>query len=196
MEASSRPIQPEPSEWQPRALWVSARLLCGAISFFFMAFLFGYFYLRLLNTNDAWKIGTVSPQVGLGAGVAACVVLSAALFRMGIHRPAADTLSTGIVAIILGLVAVVLQCVQYASLGFGPASGGYASIFIGWTSTYAVMTLLGLIWIETQTATLWRARRAGAEDDPLLEAGLEAASFYWAYFAVIGAIAFIILYLV
>ena len=196
MEASSRPIQPEPIEWQPRALWVSARLLCGAISFFFMAFLFGYFYLRLLNTNDAWKIGTVSPQVGLGAGVAACVVLSAALFRMGIHRPAADTLSTGIVAIILGLVAVVLQCVQYASLGFGPASGGYASIFIGWTSTYAVMTLLGLIWIETQTATLWRARRAGAEDDPLLEAGLEAASFYWAYFAVIGAIAFIILYLV
>jgi heme/copper-type cytochrome/quinol oxidase subunit 3 len=195
MEASSRPIQPEPIEWQPRALWVSARLLCGAISFFFMAFLFGYFYLRLLNTNHAWKIGTVSPQIGLGAGVAACVVLSAVLFRMGIHRPAADTLSTGIVAIILGLVAVVLQCVQYASLGFGPASGGYASIFIGWTSTYAVMTLLGLIWIETQTATLWRARRAGADEDPLLRAGLEAASFYWAYFAVIGAIAFIILYL-
>ena len=27
-------IEPEPPEWQPRALWVSARLLCGAMSFF------------------------------------------------------------------------------------------------------------------------------------------------------------------
>ena len=196
MEASTQPLEPEPREWQPRATWVSARLLCGAISFFFMAFLFGYFYLRLLNTNHAWKIGSVSPQIGLGAGVAACVLVSAILFRLGVHRPPADTLSTAIVAIILGLVAVVLQCIQYATLGFGPASGGYASVFIGWTSTYAVMTLLGLIWIETQTATLWRARRAGADENPLLKAGLEASSFYWGYFAGIGAIAFIILYLV
>jgi cytochrome c oxidase subunit 3 len=195
MEASPQFIEPEPSEWQPRALWVSARLLCGSISFFFMAFLFGYFYLRLLNTNNAWKIGTVSPQIGLGAGVAACVLLSAVLLRLGYHRPA-ETLSTGVIALILGLAAVVLQCIQYATLGFGPASGGYASIFIGWTSTFAVMTLLGMLWIEIQIATLWRARRSGVADEQLLRAGLESASFYWLYFALIGVLAFIILYLV
>jgi heme/copper-type cytochrome/quinol oxidase subunit 3 len=197
MEASApSTLQPEPAEWQPRALWANARLLCGAISFFFAAFLFGYFYLRSIDSDNKWIIGNVSPSVGMGATIFGLYLVSAVLFRLGIHRPSKDTLSTGIIAVILGLIAIALQCIQYTNLDFGPASGGYASIFIGWTALYAVVALGGVVWIEIQMATIWRATRNGSADDPVLRAGLEACSFYWAYFVAIGVLAFIVLYLV
>lgn len=198
MEASApHTLQQEPAEWQPRALWTSARLLCGAISFFFAAFLFGYFYLRSIDSDNKWIIGTVSPSIGLGSAIFGLYLVSAVLFRLGVRRSKdTDTLSTGIIAAILALIAIVLQCIQYTTMDFGPASGGYASIFVGWTSLYAAFALGGVVWIEIQVATLWRASRSGSSDDPVLRAGLEACSFYWAYFVAIGVLAYIVLYLV
>jgi cytochrome c oxidase subunit III len=197
-------IEPEPRHWQPRAIWIGGRLLCGSISFFFASFLFAYFYLRSLDENSSWKIGAVNPSLGLGIAVMACFLLSAVIFRLAARRPA-DILAAGTVALVLGFVGVALQCVEYTTLGFGPASGGYASVFVGWTSMYIVVALLGLYWIEVQVASLWRARdtakrptRVGvpADDVELLQAGIEACSFYWAWFVAIGVLAFIILYLV
>src|SRR5581483_8817773 len=98
MEATSLPIEPEPRAWRMRSLWVGARLWCGAISFFFMAFLFAYFYLRSLDPNRSWKIGNVSPSLGLGVAIMGLFLLSAVILRLGANRPA-DTLSTGVVAI-------------------------------------------------------------------------------------------------
>jgi heme/copper-type cytochrome/quinol oxidase subunit 3 len=208
MEASAPTaghIEPEPREWQPRALWVGARMLCGAASFFFMAFLFAYFYLRSLDTNNSWKIGAVNPSAGLGLAIAGCLVLSAVVLRLGASRPT-DTIGAGIAALLLAVLSVVLQFVEYTTLGFGPASGGYASVFIGWTGTYAVFTLLCIYWIETQIASIWRARREGvnrplregvpADDEVLMEAGIEACSFFWAYYVAIGVVAYVVLYLV
>ena len=53
---------------------------------------------------------------------------------------------------------------------------------------------------------LWRARRNGidralaegvpADETELMQAGIEACSFYWAYFVAIGVLAFVVLYLV
>ena len=120
MEASApvaSHIEPEPPEWQPRALWVGARQLCGAASFFFVSFLFAYFYLRSLDVNKSWKIGSVNPSIGLGLAIMALMALSAVVFRLGSSRPA-DALGAGIAALLLGLVAVVLQFVEYTTLGF------------------------------------------------------------------------------
>jgi heme/copper-type cytochrome/quinol oxidase subunit 3 len=208
MEASAplaSHIEPEPREWQPRALWVSARLLCGAISFFFVAFLFAYFYLRSIDSNHAWKIGSVHPSLGFGIAVVACFVLSAVSFRIGATRPA-DTLLAGIVAVALALVAIVLQFVEYAVIHFGASSGGYASVFFGWTSLYAIVALGGVYWIEIQVASLWRSRREGidravregvpADDIALLRAGIEACSFFWVFYVALGVIAFVVLYVV
>jgi heme/copper-type cytochrome/quinol oxidase subunit 3 len=198
-------IEPEPSEWQPRATWVGARLLCGAASFFFMSFLFAYFYLRSLNTNHDWKIGSVHPSLGLGTSIMAALLLSAVIFRLGSKRQA-DALASGIVALVLALTAVVLQAIEYTTLGFGPTSGGYASVFIGWTAFYALFTLACAYWIEIEVATLWRARREGldrpvhegvpADDFVLLQAGIEACSFFWAFYVAIGVLAYVVLYLV
>jgi cytochrome c oxidase subunit 3 len=186
-------------------VWVSARLLCGAISFFFMSFLFAYFYLRSLDPNHGWKIGAVNPSTGLGVAIMGSLLLSAVIFRVTSRRPD-DALAGGIVALVLALVALVLQVVEWTTLGFGPASGGYASVFVGWTSMYALFILFGLYWIETQVASLWRAHRGGidrpvregvpTDDIVLLRAGLEASSFYWAYFVATGVLAYIVLYLV
>jgi heme/copper-type cytochrome/quinol oxidase subunit 3 len=104
----------------------------------------------------------------------------------------------------LGLAAVILQFVEYIVLDFGATQGGYAAIFFGWTSTYAIVALMGLYWIQIQVGSLMRVRREGkmretdvpTSETALILAGIESSSFYWAYFAAIGVLAYILLYLV
>ena len=59
----------------------------------------------------------------------------------------------GAAALVLALLSIVLQVIAWTTLGFGPASGGYASVYVGWTAWYAVFTLACAYWIETQVAT-------------------------------------------
>ena len=197
-------IDPEPPEWQPRAIWVTGRLLCGAVSFFFVSFVFAFFYLKALDLNHGWKIGHITPDGGIGVGVAMLFVVSAVIYRLTARRETADVMAGGLIAVVLGVAAVVLQFVEYIVLDFGATQGGYAAVFFGWTATYAIVALMGLYWIEIQVATLIRIRRDGQMRDiegptsetELLLAGIEASSFYWAYFAAIGVLAYILLYLV
>ena len=197
-------IQPEPPEWQPRATWVGGRLLCGAISFFFASFLFAFFYLKALDTNHSWKIGRVVPDGGFGIAIAALFLFSAVIYRLAARRPASDSMAAGMIAVFMGLAAVVLQFVEYTVLDFGASQGGYAAVFFGWTATYAIAALMGLYWIEIQVARLWRVRREGemretevpTSESALLLAGIEASSFYWAFFVAIGVLAYVLLYLV
>src|SRR5579884_2150772 len=204
-------IEPEPPEWQPRALWVSGRLLCGAISFFFVSFLFAYFYLRALDINHKWTIGAVQPSSGLGAAIVALFLVGAVIYRLAAKRPA-DVLPAGILTIVMSLLAVALQFFEYTTLDFGAASGGYASVFLGWTAFYAIFALFGIYWIQTQMASLWRIRRRGqagrtetpsadhelmpATEGVLVEASIEASSFFWAYYVAIGFVTWVILYVV
>lgn len=191
-------IPPEPVELQTRPLGAAARLWCGATTFFFAAFLFAYVYLRSLDLNHGWILGHhTSPSGGLGATIMALLVVSGVLWRLGSIRPS-DTISTGVVAIVLAVIAVVLQFVEYTTLGFGGASGAYASVFIGWTITYTLGAICCIYWIEVQVATLWRAtkRDVSAQEQAIMRAGVEASSFFWAYYVVIGVITYIVLYLV
>ncbi|HYB28522.1 MAG TPA: hypothetical protein VEF89_18045 [Solirubrobacteraceae bacterium] len=197
-------IEPEPPEWQPRAIWVGGRLLCGAITFFFVSFVFAYFYLRAVNSNHSWTIGPVHPSLGLGVTIAALYLFSAVIYRLATKLAEVDELAAGTIAVLFTLLAVALQFFEYTTLDFGAASGGYAAVFFGWTSTYAVVALMGIYWIEVQVASLYRVRREGktrdtevpTSEDALLTAGIEASSFYWAYFVGLGVLAYIILYLV
>src|SRR5690349_23949538 len=114
MEASapSAPhIESEPPEWQPRALWVGARMLCGAAAFFFLSFLFAYFYLRSLDVNKNWKIGSVHPSLGLGIAITVVLIASAVLLRMTAAQPG-ERIGIGAAALLLALLAVVLQVIE------------------------------------------------------------------------------------
>ena len=199
---SASRIELEPPEWQPRALWTGSRLLCGAAAFFFVSFVFAYFYLRSLDTHNDWKIGhNINPSIGLGVAIVVVLVLSAAALRAAATRPEV-AVPAGAAALGLALLSVLLQVIEWTTLGFGSASGGYASVFIGWTAFYAVFALACAYWIETQVATLWRRRRHGVPDTPaevltdsaLTRAGLEACSFFWTFYVANGVVLFVLLY--
>ncbi|HEY2596382.1 MAG TPA: hypothetical protein VGK33_21025 [Chloroflexota bacterium] len=196
-------IELEPPEWQPRALRAGARGLCGAIAFFFVSFVFAYFYLRAQDPNKGWKIGAVNPSIGLGILIAVVLVASAVAMRVAATRPE-RTVTAGAAALALALLSVVLQVIEWTTLGFGPASGAYASVFVGWTAFYAVMTVVSAYWIEIQVATAWRSRRDGGgatpaavrSDEDVVQAGLDACSFYWTFFVATGVVLFVVLYVV
>ena len=196
-------IELEPPEWQPRAVWVSARQLCGAASFFFIAFVFAYFYLRSLDSNHDWKIGhNINPSLGLGVLITVLLVISAVAMRISATQQA-HRIQAGLAAMLLAILAIVLQVVSWTKLGFGPASGAYASVYVGWTGCYTVFMLFCVYWIETQVATVWRRRRDGLEVTPghvldatdVALAGLRACSFFWTYYVLNGVILFVVLYL-
>ena len=198
-------IELEPPEWQPRALWVGSRQLCGAAAFFFISFVFAYFYLRSLDTNRDWRIGTVNAPVGWGIAILIVLLVSAGALRAAAQRPEL-TLRAGGAAVGLALLSIVLQVITWTTLGFGPASGGYASVYVGWTAFYAVFTLGCAFWIETQVATAWRRSKEGSRgthepspadvhtDPAVISAGLEACSFFWNFYVFNGLVLFVLLY--
>ena len=207
MEASaSAPTDPqielEPPEWQPRALWVGARQLCGAAAFFFVSFVFAYFYLRSLDSNRDWKIGKVDPSIGLPIIIVVALIVSAIALRAAAQRPEL-TVRAGSAALLLAILAVVLQVIEWTTLGFGPASGGYASVYVGWTAFYSVFALGCIFWIETQVATAWRLGRERTRETPadvhtdpaVIRAGLSACSFFWTFYVFNGVVLFVLLYL-
>lgn len=204
--AASAPTHPdielEPPEWQPRIMWVSARMLCGGMAFFFISFVFAYFYLRSLDPNRSWKIGDVSAPVGWGVAILVVLILSAVALRAAVADPR-HTVSAGGAALGLALLSIVLQVIEWTTLGFGPASGGYASVFIGWTVVYAVFSLGCVYWMTTQVMTAWRRGRKGTgatpadvlSDAPVTEANLAACSFFWNFYVFNGLVLFVVLYL-
>jgi heme/copper-type cytochrome/quinol oxidase subunit 3 len=199
-------IELEPPEWQPRAMWVGARMLCGAAAFFFISFVFAYFYLRSLDTNSSWKIGHVSPPTGWGIIILVVLIASAVALRAAVMRPEL-TVPAGAAAAVLAVVSIVFQVITWTVLGFGPASGGFASVYVGWTVFYAVFTIPCAYWMETQVASAWRRSKEGVRgtepagsadvqtDPALTKADLEACSFFWNFYVFNGLVLFVLLYL-
>jgi heme/copper-type cytochrome/quinol oxidase subunit 3 len=212
-------VEGEPPELMARNLNSAAHLLSSATAFFFLAFVFAYFYLRSLNNDHLWKPKHVTPSLTLGTLVMALTVASALLVRLGVldHRAARrqQWRLKGSLALAAGLAAVVLQFAEWVSAGFGPADGGYASVFIGWTGFNVLFVLGTLFWLENLLATAIRYRRMPsgmpapgdasgdtgrlghdiADPLSLVRAGLESLSFYWAFLAGLGVLAWIVLYL-
>ncbi|HEV2924570.1 MAG TPA: cytochrome c oxidase subunit 3 [Solirubrobacteraceae bacterium] len=198
-------IPPEPPDVGARALSVAARLLAGASTFFFLAFVFAYFYLRSLNVEHLWRPAHVKPDHALGAAMIACVVISAlATIAAGrqLKSGSGRWLGPAIVGVVLGLAAVGLQSYEYTVQHFGPTDGAFASVFCTWTALYMIAVLCTMYWLETQVATELRARRAPApteadikEADKLIAPGMDAAVFYWAFLAGIGVVTYVTLYL-
>jgi heme/copper-type cytochrome/quinol oxidase subunit 3 len=199
-------IPPESPDIGARSLYIAGRLLAGASTFFFLAFLFAYFYLRSLNESHMWHPAHVKVDQALGGVVVACVVVSALLAIVAGRRMKGGSGGWVLAAIFslgLGLATVVVQCVQYTVQHFGPTDGGYASVFYSWTGLYLIAVLATMYWLETQVATELRARRSPAaghgdiaDADRLIAPGLDAVVFFWSYLAGIGVVTWVTLYLV
>jgi heme/copper-type cytochrome/quinol oxidase subunit 3 len=212
-------VEGEPPELLGRNLNSGAHLFASATAFFFLAFVFAYFYLRSLNNAGLWRPKHVDPSLVFGTVVMALTVGSAVLVRLGLeqHRSGRRTewRRSGALALAAGAAAVVLQVVEWTAAGFGPADGGYASVFFGWTAFQLLFSIGSLLWLENVLATSIRYRRVAtgvpgpgeASGDPhrqahdvadplsLVRPGLEAVSFYWGFVALLGVLAWVVLYL-
>ncbi len=169
-----------------------------------------------------WKPKGVDASVAWGTVVVACYAASAVLVRLGLtdHRALRrdQWRVKGVVALLVGVVGLVLQVVAWTHEGFGPADGGFASVYFGWTAFLFLFVLGTLIWLEMTLATSYRYRgyvAAGREipaghasgdsgrmahdiRDPLslVRAELAGLSFYWTFLAGIAVVSWIILYLI
>jgi heme/copper-type cytochrome/quinol oxidase subunit 3 len=213
-------VEQEPPELLGRNLISASYLLAGATAFFFIAFVFAYFYLRSLNSAGMWKPAGVDASIGWGTAVVACYVASAVLVRLGLidHRALrrAQWRQKGGVALVVGVVGLVLQVIAWTHQSFGPADGGFASVYFGWTAFLFLFALGTLLWLEMTFATSLRYRNletdapppGHASGDPyreahdirdplsLVRAELVALSFYWTFLVGIAVVSWIILYLI
>jgi heme/copper-type cytochrome/quinol oxidase subunit 3 len=191
----------EPPELMTRDLWTGARLWTAAMAFFFLTFIFAFFYLRSLNSNDMWRPHGINPPTGYGVAILVCLVASGVLYWIGVsayeRRGEGFWRACATGALALGVAAVVIQCVEWAAMSWGPTNGGYASVFIGWTGFFLLTALGGLYWMETLVAESFRFRRdERPELSVVRRANAEALLVFWTFLVAVGIAAFVILYLV
>ena len=214
-------VEEEPPELAASNLRSGALLWASATAFFFIDFLFAYFYLRSLNNGGMWRPPHIDPSLALGTASTFCVVAAAVVVRLGREDQQAARREAwrrkGALGTALLLAAIALQIAEWATQGFGPGDGGYASVYIGWTAMLLLFLIGTLYWIWTTLATSIRYRNipegqhppAGhASGDPhrerhdiadplsLVRSQLAAASFYLDFIAIVAVISWIILYLV
>ena len=212
-------VTEEPPELLGRNLVSASYLLSGATAFFFISFLFAFFYLRELNNNGMWKPPGIDASTGWGTAVVACYIVSALLVRLGLtdHRALRrdQWRVKGLAALLVGVVGLVLQVIEWTQQSFGPADGGYASVYFGWTAFIFLFVLGAMLWLEMVVAMSFRYRKtdgplpAGqasgdshreAHDisDPLslVRAELVGLSFFWTFLAAIAVVTWIVLYLI
>lgn len=213
-------VEEEPPELSARNMISGAHLWASATAFFFIDFLFAYFYLRSLNNGGMWRPKHVDPSLALGTASTACVVASSVLLWLGLQDQRAgrrpEWRLKGAVALALIFAAIGLQVAEWATQGFGPTDGAYASVYVGWTAMLFVFLLGTAYWLETVLATAIRYRKLAVGDRPpaghgsgdshrerhdiadplsLIAPQLTAVSFYTGFFAAITVVTWIVLYL-
>lgn len=183
---------------------VGARLFASAVAFVFVAFVFAFFYLRAVNSNGDWRPAHVKPLQGWGIAILLCTLAAAVIFDAA-RRTLADGLERNWrigsgVALVLGVVVVAAQVVDYTAIHFKTAGGGYASVFWGWTLVFQIFWFGALYWIETLFAQSVRrppaSPREGTAGTELLRPSADGCVVYLYLLALIQLIAYVLLYLV
>jgi len=186
-----------PPELQERNTWVASRLVVSSTVFLFLPFLFGYLYLASLNNAGLWRPHHLHGPLRWGLAIMLALALSAVLLSWASselaqgREPRSRWLS--LAALCFGLAAVVLQGLEYARLDFGPADGGFASVFVGWSGLFALVVLGSMVWLEMVVAAAFRQARHGSGASA---ADLNALGFYVRFLAGLGALTFVFLYLI
>jgi heme/copper-type cytochrome/quinol oxidase subunit 3 len=219
--ASYAVVEGEPAEIASRNLITGTHLWASATAFLFIDFVFAYFYLRSVNNGGMWRPKHVDPSLTLGTISTACIVAAAVVVRLGLTDQRANRRPEwrlkGLIGLTLLAAALAFQVAEWATQGFGPTDGAYASVYIGWTAFLFLFLFGTIFWLETVVATAIRYRNVPiggrpppghASGDPhrtahdiadpisLVRPGLTAVSFYAQLLAAIAVITWIILYLV
>lgn len=189
----------EPPEVLARNIMVSTRLWIGTAAFFYAGFLFTYFYLEQTDSNHMWRPHAVSAPETWGGAVLATNLIGLAAFalaRRSLHRRGEATWAgPAALALVLGLASTGLQAAEWTFAGMHPTDGSFASVFFAWTGFYTLNLFLMCYWLWTLIIEPVRARRAFGSS-VVLQSSAAALQAYWLFFAVVGIIEYILLYLV
>lgn len=201
----------EAADQDRRIVSLGARVISGAVVFFFGGFFFAFVYLRLQNVNGHWNHIDAEPSSVLGAVVLGATVLAAAILlgvRGRLRRSDVGAWRRGgIAALLLILVAIAARIAQLWTLDVDPYASGYVAVLIGWSASLVVVELGALYWIETLVARAGRIARtasdpAHADGDDLVEADrrfLASASgftLFWCVMTAMEVLAYVLLDLV
>jgi len=193
------------------AAWTAARLAIGGLCFLFGAFMFAYFYLRSVNSSGRWLgPGYHAPSMVYGTVIMLAVLVSAAIQYAALQQIKAGNKRLwqigAVIALLLGLTAIVLQILQLLFLPFWPGSSGFSSVFTGFYPVLAVVLLSAMIWLETLLA---RARFIPAisfvEQPPTykeafavqrFQASLSGFTTVWNFLAVVAVLFWVLFYVI
>jgi heme/copper-type cytochrome/quinol oxidase subunit 3 len=186
------PTAADTVELEARNQSTAGRLFVAADAFLFLGFLFAYLYLRTLNNNGMWNPHGQNPSGPMGVAVLVLVVAAAALIHLSSSRMAASGPAAfrapAAAALAVSLVALVLVGSQVFRPGFSPShSGGFGSVFIGFTAFYLVHVAGGVYWLETLVVQ---------RPSDVLRGSVPPCLLYWWFLAVVLAIFTVLFYLV
>jgi heme/copper-type cytochrome/quinol oxidase subunit 3 len=191
------------------AAWTGSRFAVGGLAFLYGCFSFAYFYLRSVNSSGRWKgSGFHAPQLGYGVTILVLVLLSALVQYVGLQRIKAGSKSAwqaaALVALLLGVAAVVVQILQLLSLPFQPGSSGFSSVF---TDTYPVLLVswLGaMLWLEILVMRVRPLTPMSFVEQPptyaeafavqRFQSSLSAFTLIWNFMAVVTLFFFLLFY--
>jgi heme/copper-type cytochrome/quinol oxidase subunit 3 len=191
------------------AAWTGSRFAVGGLAFLYGCFSFAYFYLRSVNSSGRWKgSGFHAPQLGYGVTILVLVLLSALVQYVGLQRIKAGSKSAwqaaALVALLLGVAAVVVQILQLLSLPFQPGSSGFSSVF---TDTYPVLLVswLGaMLWLEMLVMRVRPLTPMSFVEQPptyaeafavqRFQSSLSAFTLIWNFMAVVTLFFFLLFY--
>lgn len=163
-------------------------LLVVADAAFVLSFVFSYFYLRGLNTENHWLAkGSTGASIWVAWVIAAVLVASAAAYRwgqVGIHAGIESRLALGAgVATALLVVDIVVQVLQLATFPFAMKDSSYASsvyVLSGANLFHLVLTLfVGL--------GLWNRARRGLYS-PTNDWQVRVVGIWWSWVALAAVI--------
>jgi heme/copper-type cytochrome/quinol oxidase subunit 3 len=183
---------------------VGARLMASATAFVFMSFLFAFLYLRAVNSHGLWRPKHVEPVQTWGIAVLVLIILTVVVFDLARRSMVGGAESRwrqlGLLALALGVLVIVAQGFEYATISFKTDSGGWASVFWGWTLVLLAFWLGALYWMETLVAQSLRqpsaAARLGTAGNELLRPSADSAMVFLYTLAIVELIAYVLLYLV
>jgi heme/copper-type cytochrome/quinol oxidase subunit 3 len=197
------------------ALWTGTRLLIGVVTFVWAGVAFAYFYLREVDTAQAWRPSGVRAPVVIGLLVVLAVVAGTLLNAYGVRRlrrgGRIDWLVAGWLGVGFGILAAGLQVWELTRLTFQPGDSGYTSVFIGWAGLNIAFLIGGTYWLETLLAQSLRhgparlSLDAAASTAGETEAGsvtsrrlhrssLDGCTYFWWYMALVSVVFWVLFY--
>ena len=185
-------------------LTVGVRLWSSATAFVFMSFVFAFLYLKAVNSNGLWRPHGVAPVQSFGIAVLVLTAAATLAFDRGRRE-----LSGGrepawrrgaILALGLGVLVVIAQGLEYATISFRTWQGGWAAVFWGWTLVQLLFWLGGLYWMETLVAQTLRrppaAAREGSAGSEMLRPHADACVVFLTTMTGVALLAYVLLYIV